>query len=130
MGKSGQEWGKMGKKTPASSLRITLIALGCFLVLMIWQQQGQKYSELVSACARLQIVQARTPSHAAPSMANATKSGTTSCQAVNKFTPPLKTRYDIAALLQQEGMQIGAELGVQHGHFAAETLRQWPGCKR
>jgi hypothetical protein len=43
--------------------------------------------------------------------------------------PTFKTRYDIAAILNNEtGFHRGVELGVQHGHFAHHTLHHWPDC--
>lgn len=45
------------------------------------------------------------------------------------FIPPPK-RAQIGSLLEQEGMKVGLELGVQKGIFAEETLRQWSGCER
>jgi hypothetical protein len=47
-----------------------------------------------------------------------------------KFLTPIKSRYELGLLLQQEGFEIGAELGVQRGHFASETLQRWSKCKR
>ena len=40
--------------------------------------------------------------------------------------PILQRRADIAALLENEKLMVGAELGVLHGTFAADTLKQWP----
>lgn len=57
-------------------------------------------------------------------------SSSSSCQPVVKLIPPPKTRQDIALMLQHEGFEVGAELGVQHGVFAAETLWVWRSCKR
>lgn len=68
--------------------------------------------------------------HTAESMSRLATVGHQACRAISKSIPPLKTRYDIAALLQTEGMLVGAELGVQYGGFAAHTLKSWPGCKR
>lgn len=45
------------------------------------------------------------------------------CYPQNKYIPPIKTRAELAGLLQMEGMEVGAELGVQYGLFAVETLR-------
>ena len=42
--------------------------------------------------------------------------------------PILHRRADIAAVLEAEGMRVGAELGVLHGTFASETLSRWPGA--
>jgi hypothetical protein len=47
-----------------------------------------------------------------------------------KFLTPIKSRYELALLLQEEGFEVGAELGVQRGHFASETLQRWSECKR
>ncbi|KAF6253518.1 hypothetical protein COO60DRAFT_408390 [Scenedesmus sp. NREL 46B-D3] len=47
-----------------------------------------------------------------------------------RFLTPLKSRIELGLLLQQEGLEVGAELGVQRGHFASETLQRWPKCRR
>lgn len=47
-----------------------------------------------------------------------------------KYLTPIKSRIELGLLLQQEGFEVGAELGVQRGHFAAETLQRWPKCRR
>eukprot|EP00667_Euglena_gracilis_P017570 EG_transcript_18523 len=39
-------------------------------------------------------------------------------------------REQIGALLEAENLTVGAELGVQEGLFAAQTLSQWPACRR
>jgi len=47
--------------------------------------------------------------------------------------PPLpifKTREEVAAFLESEKKEVGAELGVQRGIFAKHNLRHWPSCKR
>jgi hypothetical protein len=49
---------------------------------------------------------------------------------VVKYIPPVKTLLDIVTILQREGMQVGVELGVQRGHFAAQILSGWLTCKR
>jgi hypothetical protein len=49
---------------------------------------------------------------------------------VLQYLTPVKTRIDLGLLLQQEGFEVGAELGVQRGHFASETLQRWPRCRR
>ena len=47
------------------------------------------------------------------------------------FSSIVRTREDIADLLQNEnGMEVGAEIGVQQGHFAAHNLNKWTKCKR
>lgn len=38
-------------------------------------------------------------------------------------------RESLGKLLQEEGMRIGAELGVQLGLFAKDTLTSWPSCR-
>jgi hypothetical protein len=43
---------------------------------------------------------------------------------------PIKTRGHIGLLLHEEGLKIGAELGVQAGQFAAEILNSWHSCTR
>jgi len=60
----------------------------------------------------------------------AASSSDRSCPPVKKLIPPPKTRQDIAIMLEHEGFEVGAELGVQHGVFAAETLWVWRSCKR
>jgi hypothetical protein len=40
--------------------------------------------------------------------------------------PVLQTRADIATVLEQEKMIVGAELGVLSGAFAKEMLTKWP----
>jgi hypothetical protein len=47
-----------------------------------------------------------------------------------KYVTPIKSRIELCLLLQQEGFEVGAELGVQRGHFASETLQRWPKCRR
>jgi len=53
----------------------------------------------------------------------------TTCPA-SKPLLPIKTRGHIGLLLHEEGLKIGAELGVQAGQFAAETLNLWHSCTR
>lgn len=50
----------------------------------------------------------------------------------HKFKPivPIKYRNDIGSLLEGEGFEVGAELGVKRGGFARITLSKWPSCKR
>ncbi len=44
---------------------------------------------------------------------------------------PIAFRSELGRLLQQEpNMRVGAELGVQHGTFAAETLKDWTNAKK
>ncbi|KAJ3185971.1 hypothetical protein HDU85_000885 [Gaertneriomyces sp. JEL0708] len=47
-----------------------------------------------------------------------------------KPIPPLKSRDDIAALLEKEGATVGIELGVQLGLFSESTLKKWPSCEQ
>eukprot|EP00667_Euglena_gracilis_P024109 EG_transcript_27551 len=42
----------------------------------------------------------------------------------------LTVREQIGALLEVENMTVGAELGVQRGQFALQTLSHWPACRR
>eukprot|EP00775_Hariotina_reticulata_P002367 gene2367-2672_t len=51
------------------------------------------------------------------------------CQTAKPLTP-IKSRGHIGLLLQEEGLKIGAELGVQAGQFASETLQSWHNCTR
>lgn len=44
--------------------------------------------------------------------------------------PPLATRTELGRLVQQLNFSVGAELGVQRGEFAKNTLDQWPNAKR
>lgn len=41
---------------------------------------------------------------------------------------PTPARSNLFKVLQQEGLKIGAELGVQAGLFAEHALREWPAC--
>lgn len=41
-----------------------------------------------------------------------------------------KTRNDLTKILETEKLEIGAELGVQAGVFAFQTLSNWPSCKK
>jgi hypothetical protein len=71
-----------------------------------------------------------------------TSSDTPHCRHVSKPIPPLKTRYDIARLCEEEGLKTGVfihscyvtktgvELGVQNGNFAKQNLLNWPSCER
>ena len=43
--------------------------------------------------------------------------------------PPMQSRNTIGALLEREGMTIGAELGVHAGLFAAKTLAAWKSAR-
>jgi hypothetical protein len=45
-----------------------------------------------------------------------------------KGVPTFKHRSDLANILQQENMTVGAELGVQQGHNARQMLTMWPSC--
>lgn len=47
-----------------------------------------------------------------------------------KPIPPFKTRFELAGILNREGLTTGVELGVQRGGFAKHNLRNWPSCKR
>ena len=42
----------------------------------------------------------------------------------------IKTREDIPSFLQESGMKVGAELGVQRGIFSLHTLLNWPSCTK
>lgn len=43
---------------------------------------------------------------------------------------PLKTRNDIAAMLEERKFKTGIEVGVQKGQFARWTLDRWPSCEQ
>jgi hypothetical protein len=44
--------------------------------------------------------------------------------------PPLvATREELVAVLEERGFESGAELGIQHGGFAAHNLKYWTRCK-
>jgi hypothetical protein len=43
---------------------------------------------------------------------------------------PIETRNMIAHVLQEEGMKVGAELGVQQGLFSEHNLNIWKSCER
>lgn len=43
---------------------------------------------------------------------------------------PLKNRLLMGQLLEAEGFTTGAELGVQKGWFANQTLSTWPSCRK
>ena len=45
-----------------------------------------------------------------------------------KPIPPLRTREDLGALLNSEGLTRGAELGVLKGAFAGHTIKHWTNC--
>lgn len=47
-----------------------------------------------------------------------------------KPIPPVRKRVDIADILEDEGMTVGAELGVLKGDFARDLLERWPSCKK
>lgn len=49
---------------------------------------------------------------------------------VTKPLPKLEKRAEIGAMLEAEGMLVGAELGMQSGAFAEETLEAWKSCER
>ena len=44
--------------------------------------------------------------------------------------PPMKTRREIPMLLEEESLQVGAELGVQMGAYALMVLNHWRSCKK
>lgn len=44
--------------------------------------------------------------------------------------PILHHRQELGQLLEAEGFQVGAELGVQHGYFSRTMLASWPTCRR
>ena len=55
-----------------------------------------------------------------------TSSGSSSmCYPYVKPIPMVEDRDKIGAMLEEEGMFVGLELGVQDGFFAATTLSQW-----
>jgi hypothetical protein len=56
--------------------------------------------------------------------------GFASFSSERKPIPPVSNRRNIAHILQQEGMKVGAELGVQKGAFARHTLDIWKSCER
>jgi hypothetical protein len=56
--------------------------------------------------------------------------GTSDITCASKFIPPQRHRDHFGALLQKEGLQVGAEIGVKTGAFAQRTLRLWNKCKR
>lgn len=47
-----------------------------------------------------------------------------------KAIPPIKRRSDLSALMESEKFETGVELGVQHGDFAKQMLRNWPSCRK
>ena len=49
---------------------------------------------------------------------------------VTKPLPKLEKRAELGAMLEAEGMLVGAELGVQSGAFAEETLETWKSCEK
>jgi hypothetical protein len=49
-------------------------------------------------------------------------------QPIHAGVPTFKSRDDLGRILEEEGMKTGAELGVQRGVFAEQTLQQWPMC--
>jgi hypothetical protein len=40
------------------------------------------------------------------------------------------SRNSIGTILEAEGFAVGAELGVQRGLFARDTLQNWPSAKK
>lgn len=102
----------------------------CYISGIVWSRH------IITNAADVVAAQRHTfgnPSSGALSLAAAGSTGSSSnssCQAVIKMIPPPKTRQDIATMLQHEAFEVGAELGVQQGVFAAETLYIWRSCKR
>ena len=47
-----------------------------------------------------------------------------------KPLPFVAKRDDIGRLLEEEGMAVGVELGVQRGLYAEILLNQWTKCKK
>eukprot|EP00993_Chasmostoma_nieuportense_P002747 NODE_3517_length_953_cov_19.216707_g3365_i0.p1 GENE.NODE_3517_length_953_cov_19.216707_g3365_i0~~NODE_3517_length_953_cov_19.216707_g3365_i0.p1 ORF type:complete len:276 (-),score=69.48 NODE_3517_length_953_cov_19.216707_g3365_i0:126-839(-) len=47
-----------------------------------------------------------------------------------KFIPPFKRREGLASLLEQEGLKVGLEIGVQQGVFTAALLDKWVSVER
>jgi hypothetical protein len=43
---------------------------------------------------------------------------------------PIENRLMIAKILQEEGMKVGAELGVQRGIYAEHNLAIWTSCEK
>lgn len=43
--------------------------------------------------------------------------------------PTFKTRSELATILEDDGAQVGVELGVQKGIFAERILRDWHSCR-
>ena len=44
---------------------------------------------------------------------------------IAKPITPIRTRYDLPQILNEEGFEVGAELGVQAGRFAEHILKNW-----
>mmetsp|Transcript_37651 Transcript_37651/g.118659 ORF Transcript_37651/g.118659 Transcript_37651/m.118659 type:complete len:268 (-) Transcript_37651:4015-4818(-) len=44
--------------------------------------------------------------------------------------PPIKVRAELKGILQKEGKEVGAELGVQLGLYSRTLLEGWPSCKK
>jgi hypothetical protein len=104
----------------------------CYLSGLVWSRQIITNVSDVVAAQRTTL--GKPASSGAITLAAAgsfgTSSSSSSCLPVIKFMPPPKTRQDIALFLQHEGFETGAQLGVQHGVSAAESLFVWRSCKR
>jgi hypothetical protein len=51
-------------------------------------------------------------------------------QRITRPLKPVQKRSGLGAMLEEEGMRVGAELGVHRGSFANMTLTAWKRCKR
>ena len=58
------------------------------------------------------------------------KTSSETAVSVPKAVPTFRRRDDLGNILESEGMQVGAELGVQAGHFAKAILSRWTSCRK
>jgi hypothetical protein len=101
-------------ETSAKLLTIAIAACSCFLLGFMAGGSGLSGFQLRSK-ADTAAIRLHTHKHAHP---------------LPKYLPPIKSRGELPKLLETEGHEVGVELGVQRGNFAAETLRLWPRCKK
>lgn len=112
---------KQGRERLPAALTVVPYILVVLLTVNLWLTRGWSSSPQ----QQLTTTITSKPVHAADASL-----GTLQCQHVSKPIPPLKTRYDIARLCEEEGLHIGVELGVQNGNFAHQNLLNWPSCER
>lgn len=114
-----------------AAVAVALPLLGLFYMSgVVWSRHIITNAADVVATQRRSFGNTESGMLSLSSSSGGSRDSTHSCMPVMKLVPPPKTRQDIGLMLQHEGLEVGAELGVHQAIFAAETLSVWPSCKR